>query len=196
MRILGQLVAFQPQEGIAIRAAGLLPGVKRKQLIEFRTQKDQFFRQDPDSPIPEHLRASFSGLEYYPPDPTLDLELDIEPADGSRVLLETSDGAQRQYRKAVKVHFEVEGEMVELTLLAADHGHDHSLFLPFRDATSGNETYGAGRYLDVDAPTERKVRIDFNLAYSPSCAYDDRYSCPLPPIENWLRVPIRAGEKS
>ena len=185
---------FYPLSGIAIRAAGLLPGVERKQLIEFRTQKDHFFRHDPDSPIPEHLRASFNGLDYYPPDPTLDLELDIEPADGNRVLLETSDGAQRRYRKAVKVHFEVDGEMVELTLLAADSGHDHGLFLPFRDATSGKETYGAGRYLDVDAPTGGKVRIDFNLAYSPSCAYDDRYSCPLPPVENWLKVPIRAGE--
>ena len=167
-----------------------------QQLLEFRRQKDHFFRHDPHSPIPEHLRASFEGLDYYPPQPALDLELEVEPADGSEVRLQTSDGAQQVYQRAKKVRFKVEGEQVELTLLATDHPHDHGLFLPFRDATSGKETYGAGRYLDLDAPEDGKVRIDFNLAYSPSCAYDDRYSCPLPPAENWLQVPIRAGEKA
>ena len=73
---------------------------------------------------------------------------------------------------------------------------EDSLFLPFRDALSGKETYGAGRYLDVAPPHSGHVVVDFNYAYNPSCAYDPQFSCPLPPRENWLQVPIRAGEKN
>jgi len=73
-------------------------------------------------------------------------------------------------------------------------GHPR-LFLPFRDATSGVETYGAGRYLDVDPEPAGTVVVDFNMAYNPFCAYDDASSCALPPYENWLPVPIRAGER-
>ena len=70
----------------------------------------------------------------------------------------------------------------------------HGYFLPFRDATSGKETYGAGRYLDVPRGENGQVVVDFNYAYSPYCAYGDAYSCALPPRENWLTVPIEAGE--
>ncbi|NIR36327.1 MAG: DUF1684 domain-containing protein [Actinobacteria bacterium] len=75
------------------------------------------------------------------------------------------------------------------------YGTPHGYFLPFRDATSGSESYGAGRFLDIDGPLDGPVTIDFNLAYNPYCAYDESYSCPLPPAENWLQVPIRAGEQ-
>jgi uncharacterized protein (DUF1684 family) len=80
---------------------------------------------------------------------------------------------------------------VRLTLLSTGH---ERLFLPFRDATSGSETYGAGRYLDLEAPGNGTVTIDFNLAYNPFCAYRSSYSCALAPTENWLTVPIEAGE--
>ena len=71
------------------------------------------------------------------------------------------------------------------------------LFVPFRDATSGKETYGAGRYLEVESPgPDGRVRVDFNAAYNPYCAYNPDWSCPIPPGENWLSVPIRAGEKT
>jgi uncharacterized protein (DUF1684 family) len=78
-------------------------------------------------------------------------------------------------------------------LYESDAGHD--LFLPFRDATSGKESYGAGRYLDLHAHRD-EVEIDFNYAYNPYCAYNPEWNCPLPPAENWLQVPIRAGEKA
>jgi uncharacterized protein (DUF1684 family) len=71
----------------------------------------------------------------------------------------------------------------------------HELFLPFRDTTSGKETYGAGRYLDLHAHGDEVV-VDFNYAYNPNCAYNPDWNCPLPPAENWLKVPIRAGEKA
>src|SRR5205823_4054425 len=80
-----------------------------------------------------------------------------------------------------------------LMLYASDDSDE--LFVPFRDATSGQETYGAGRYLEIHAHGDNVV-IDFNYAYNPNCAYDPAWSCPLPPIENWLKVPIRAGEKA
>jgi hypothetical protein len=91
------------------------------------------------------------------------------------------------------VHFDVDGRTATLTLFGSHDSDD--LFLPFRDATSGQETYGAGRYIDVGAARDGRVTVDFNLAYNPYCAYNPSYSCPLPPRENWLDVPIRAGEQ-
>ena len=76
------------------------------------------------------------------------------------------------------------------------HHEDRSLFVPFRDATSGKETYGAARYLDIEERQADDYVIDSNLAYNPYCAYSDDYVCPFPPQENWLTVPIRAGEKA
>ena len=96
-------------------------------------------------------------------------------------------------RRAGLVRFDVDGESAQATLFSDDD--DPGLFLPFRDATSGRETYGAGRYLDVQPPdADGDVVIDFNLAYNPYCAYSEGFSCPLPPAENRLDVPIRAGE--
>lgn len=162
-------------------------------LTDFRAQKDDYFRRAHESPIPPEDRTEFIGLGYYDEDPSLNLDLEMEPGDGSEVHVQTSDGQERVYTRDGTVSFPVGGEVVTLTLYGTDHGHGY--FLPFRDATSGKETYGAGRYLDIHPAQRGKVRIDFNLAYNPSCAYDDAYSCPLPPGENWLRVPIRAGEK-
>ncbi len=161
-------------------------------LTRFRKQKDDFFRSSPDSPIGD--RSGFEKLDYYDEDRSLALELDVEPGDGSKVRVQTSDGQERVYTRDAKVLFDVEGEGVSLTLYGTGHGHGY--FLPFRDTTSGKETYGAGRYLDVHPAKDGKVEINFNLAYNPFCAYNDAYSCPLPPGENWLQVPIRAGEKS
>jgi uncharacterized protein (DUF1684 family) len=90
------------------------------------------------------------------------------------------------------VRFEIDGEHAELVLLTRQD--EQRFFLPFRDATSGRESYGPGRYLDVEPGRDGRVQVDFNLAYNPYCAYNDAFSCPLPPPDNWLRVPIRAGE--
>lgn len=167
---------------------------RHHELIELRRQKDAFFGRDPRSPIPESERAGFTGLVYFPPNGDLVYTLRPEPGDGEPVRIGTSDGQVREYRRAAVARFEVDGEEATLALLTTPH--HPGFFLPFRDATSGNETYGAGRYLDLEPNPDGTVTIDFNLAYNPSCAYDDAYSCPLPPPENWLRVPIRAGEKA
>jgi uncharacterized protein (DUF1684 family) len=109
--------------------------------------------------------------------------------------METTSGGIQEYRRAGVVRFGVEGELAEMTLYRSIDADE--LFLPFRDATSGDESYGAGRYLDVDPPPpDARVRVDLNYAYNPSCAYNPNWACPIPPLENWLRVPIRAGERT
>ncbi|HIE21441.1 MAG TPA: DUF1684 domain-containing protein, partial [Acidimicrobiia bacterium] len=116
----------------------------------------------------------------------------VEPADDSEVRVQTSDGQERIYRRTGRVTVEIAGQTVTLTLYSTDQP---GYFLPFRDATSGKTTYGAGRYLDIDPNGDGTVTIDFNRAYNPFCAYNEAYSCPLPPIENWLEVSVEAGEK-
>jgi uncharacterized protein (DUF1684 family) len=162
------------------------------QLEVFRSRKDDFYRRHPQSPLPPHVRANFEGLVYVDPNPDLVFDVEVTPADGEPVPIATSDGQERIYQRAGTVTIDVDGERVTLTLLAIP-GHD-GYFLPFRDATSGQESYGGGRYLDLESDAGGRVTIDFNYAYNPYCAYSDNYSCALPPVENWLQVPIRAGE--
>ena len=173
-----------------------------KEIEAIRREKDHFFKEDRESPIPHRLRTQFSGLAYFPVDPryTVRARLMRDP-NPQRVVLETSKGIPRDMIRIGIFEFEVEGTMQRLATFKAvpqpgHHHEDRSLFVPFRDATSGKETYGAARYLDIDEqPTDEYV-LDFNLAYNPYCAYSDDYVCPFPPRENWLAVPIRAGEKN
>ena len=163
------------------------------ELEVFRLAKDEFFMSDPRSPLTLAQRKAFVGLEYFPEEPDLvivtDLDTDVDPAS---LEIPTTTGDLQVYRRAGLVRFTVVGLPTQLTLFAAD-GRD-SLFVPFRDATSGDETYGGGRYLDVEPPVNGRVVVDLNLAYNPWCAYNPSWSCPLPPPENQLVVPIRAGE--
>jgi hypothetical protein len=168
------------------------------ELDEFRAEKDAFFRDDPYSPLLPEQRASFEGLPYYPENEALRVRarLETEGVDrDERIVMQTSTGDEQEYRRAGVVRFEVDGDETSVTLYRS--GDVEELFLPFRDATSGRETYGAGRYLDVDPPGgDVLVLVDLNYAYNPNCAYNPEWSCPIPPGENWLGVPIRAGEKT
>ena len=161
-------------------------------LAQHRADKDDYFTQSHDSPIPHEERHSFAGLSYYQPNSDLALTLQVKESDGAELTIETSDGQQRVYRRAATVEFEAGGKQNSLALY--DTGHA-GYFVPFRDATSGKATYGAGRYLEVEPNEDGTVTIDFNYAYNPLCVYNAAYSCPLPPVENWLQIPIEAGEK-
>ncbi|MEA2000309.1 MAG: DUF1684 domain-containing protein [Actinomycetota bacterium] len=161
-------------------------------LREYRSNKDEHFGNDHHSPIPATHRERFNGLAYYDWNADLALTVPVGPGDGAPITIATSDGAERIYHRAGTVELTVAGEGVSLSLY--DTGHP-GYFLPFRDSTSGKETYGGGRYLDLDPNEDGTVTIDFNLAYNPFCAYNDAYSCALPPVENWLSVPIEAGEQ-
>lgn len=160
------------------------------ELDNFRTQKDAFFAT-PQSPL--EPGTSFQGLSYFPESEALRFMASIEPSPGGELTVGTSDGQSRSYQRAGIVRFEVNGTDAQLTLL--HHTGDDGYFVPFRDATSGKESYGAGRYLDLDLEENGVVSLDFNLAHNPYCAYSEAYSCPLPPAENWLTAPIEAGEK-
>lgn len=163
-------------------------------LERFRADKDRTFGRDPRSPLTPEQRRSFRGLAYYAENPKLIIKAKIDRDVPSTVVrMATTTGSEQVYRQYGVVRFEVDGEPAQVTLYASEGSHE--LFLPFRDATSGHETYGAGRYLDLHAHGD-EVRVDFNYAYNPSCAYNPEWSCPLPPAENWLKVPIRAGEKA
>ena len=165
----------------------------------FRAEKDAYFKSSHRSPIPEAERGAFSGLPYYPVNPTLRFaERSLEPYTGdepSNFQIPTSDGRLRPAHRAGVLRFDVGGERRTLTAYTFDNGDDDSLFVPFLDATSGTETYGAGRYLDLDPEDDGTYTLDFNLAYHPSCVYDAQYSCPLTPPENRLPVRIEAGER-
>lgn len=160
-------------------------------LLEHREEKDEIFsgRQSPLNPSD---RSRFTDLSYYAEDPGLRFRLTVEPIERTTVHVQTSDGAERVHERAGIVRFNVAGEEVSLVLY--DTGHP-GYFVPFRDKTSGTDTYGAGRYLDIDPNSDGTVTLDFNMAYNPLCAYNDAYSCPLPPVENWLTVAVEAGER-
>jgi uncharacterized protein (DUF1684 family) len=161
-------------------------------LADQREEKDYHFRHDPYSPIPWEEREGFTGLVYYPPSIDLRLTLPLDRESAEPIQFQTSTGDVRHYNRIGTIAFSVEGTATTLALYEGEPGE---FFLPFRDATSGTETYGAGRYLEPIEIERGTFLVDFNLAYNPYCAYSEDYSCPLPPIENWLKVPIRAGEK-
>jgi uncharacterized protein (DUF1684 family) len=174
--------------------------VEYKDAVEgFRLDKDEFFKTDPRSPLPESERAAFAGLPYYPVDEGLAFEDRVlEPYTGgepSNFQIPTSDGKLRPAHRAGVLRFELDGVPRQLTAYTFDGGDGESLFVPFLDQTSGTETYGAGRYLDLEPEADGTYALDFNLAYHPSCVYDAKFSCPLTPAENRLPVRIEAGER-
>ena len=161
-------------------------------LAVLRAQKDEFFRNGAESPLTEAQRTSFEGLRYFGEDPALRFVLPLAPSGGGVETIQLSNGATRDMPRVGKFSFVVAGVPVTLAAFASEDG---STFVPFRDATSATETYGAGRYVEAEASPDGSWVLDFNRAYNPFCAYDDCWSCPLPPRENWLAVPIRAGEQ-
>lgn len=159
-----------------------------------RMQKDQFFEFHPQSPLTPDQKFNFDGLDYFPPNEALYLLIEPEEFDEKEeVEIQTTTGDTRYFERWGKIKFAVGEETAELTLFHnPDQGH---FFLPFKDATSGPESYGAGRYMDPQRLADGRFLIDFNHAYSPYCAYNSRWSCPLTPAENILKVRIEAGEK-
>jgi uncharacterized protein (DUF1684 family) len=187
------------------RVGDLYRGSGPEELVRFRQGRDELFRTHPQSPIEPDERESFQVLRYFPHDPAFRVQARFEPGDGSELTIETGgqDGAVR-FRRAGRLVFRLDGAECSLTTLSLVQ-YAGGLFVPFRDTTSGRETYGGGRYLfdtaeDTDGlvleiqPGSPDVVIDFNFAYNASCAYSPRWACPLAPPENHLKVAVRAGE--
>lgn len=170
-----------------------------KEIEEEREEKDRFMRNSPESPF-ANSKGEYKGLNYYPPDLKYRVVASLHPIEQKKsVVLTTNDGKEQRYIEYAYAEFKLDGVANRLLILEiADTGPFRGkLFLAFGDVTSAVETYGAGRYLDVaKTPGSSTIKLDFNLAYNPYCAYNDTYSCPLPPRENILSIPIPAGEKS
>jgi uncharacterized protein (DUF1684 family) len=159
---------------------------------DLRHFKNEFFSGH-ESPLTPEQRAHFTGLRYFDIEPGMRFEAVLErPATSEYEDIQTSDGQMQHLPRAGTLRFAIDAKPIGL--VAYEQGHD--LFIPFRDATSGKDTYGAGRYVEAEALGGGKYLLDFNRAYNPYCAYNDDWRCPLPPAENWLTVAIRAGEKS
>lgn len=161
-------------------------------LEHFRREKDDFFRGHPQSPLTREQKRHFKGLNYFPENPDLELEVEVEEFPEKRTIqMQTSTGDVQSYQRYGRFKFDVEGQAAWLTIYSGQHG----FFLPFADSLAGQETYGAGRYLEPEPLGDGKFGVNFNVAYNPYCAYNENYSCPLTPAENRLKAPIRAGEK-
>ena len=167
--------------------------------MRWRDVRDDLFRSHPQSPLPAAERESFTGLSYFSYDPELRVVAELAPQKSKTVGIGASNGEPIAFVRFAEARFELLGERRALDVYWLD-AYGGGLFLPFADATSGTETYGAGRYLldtvkGADLGSEGDgVVLDFNFAYNPSCAYDPGWPCPLAPPANRLEVDVRGGE--
>ncbi len=172
------------------------PSQYAQELSQEREQKDLFFKNSLDSPIPQGNRENFEGLNYFPIQDEYRVEATLVPArePDTLNLLRTRGVGTKEDRvvKVGKLRFELKGKTYELIAFSYLDPSIGSYFVPFRDRTTGEETYGGGRYLEV--PVKTPLVVDFNRAYNPDCVFNKESSCPLPPRENVLDLEVRAGE--
>jgi uncharacterized protein (DUF1684 family) len=169
---------------------------------DWRRSRDELFAAHPQSPVPLVQRLAFAGLRYFEYDPSGRVSAEMRRTEPQSIELDVSTGDPVAFTRVGACAFELDGAAHTLDLYWLD-GYAGGLFLPFRDDTSGTDTYGAGRYLldtakGADLGTDERGRLvlDFNFAYNPSCAYDPIWSCPLAPPGNRLDAAVRAGEQT
>ncbi|WP_115865596.1 DUF1684 domain-containing protein [Halorussus litoreus] len=190
----------------------------REQLHSHRAEKDDFLAEHQQSPIPPEEREEFDGLDYFEPDPDYRVTATMTVHDRPEpVEMDVNAGAPQRYLRVATLDFELDGETRRTSgessgeqrdprdgekyeLAAYQREGGDGLFVPFRDKTTGQQTYERGRYMEFETQGELEdgdeLVLDFNLAYSPFCAYSETFACALPPEENWLETEIRAGEKA
>ena len=176
------------------------------ELAAARAEKDAFFTNAPDcnttenpqcSPVPPEKRAAMLPLPYYSPDSTYSVPAILKLAEDRPVFeMPTSTGQPRKMQLVGTLQFRIQGQPQSLGAFV-EEGTEQilNLFVPFADTTTGTETYPAGRYLDLHPTATGYYTLDFNRAYNPFCAYNASYECPFPPLQNRLKLAIRAGEK-
>ncbi|SEQ78490.1 DUF1684 domain-containing protein [Natrinema salaciae] len=179
----------------------------RDELESKRAEKDDFFAEHPQSPIPPESRDAFDGLDYFDPDPTYRVTATATVHDDPEVvLMDTTAGREMRYLRVATLEFALDREdddledgTFELAAYRQERPNEQPLFVPFRDKTTGQQTYQGGRYMELEPAAALEdgdeIVVDFNLAYTPFCAYSDTFDCPLPPEENWLEVTVPAGER-
>jgi uncharacterized protein (DUF1684 family) len=173
---------------------------EEKYVMEWRKERDEFFRTHQRSPLTPAEKKSFKGLKYYPFNPEFAFSGQIErynfhinnPKYYATFL--TNKGTNKRYLHYGKFRFKLNGKDYPIEVYKSILSD--LLFIPFKDMTNGKETYEGGRYIDAEILPGYRMVLDFNMAYHPSCAYNEKFICALPPRENMLEIEIKAGEKT
>ncbi|HQW05639.1 MAG: DUF1684 domain-containing protein [Flavobacteriales bacterium] len=170
----------------------------RVALDAYWAEVDSTYRDTLHSPLPKLDRKDFEALERFPVDPAYRVLARFETLEGPVFGMKTSTEREPKYRSVGTLHFMLAGVEEQLTVyknidLSRLDEYRNYLFVPFTDLTNAEATYGGGRYIDLEGPLGEEVELDFNRAYNPYCAYGGAYSCPIPPLENHLELPVRAG---
>ena len=168
-----------------------------KRIGAARAEKDAFFQTSSESPVSGSQKASLLPLVYYPIDLSFNVPAALKPSDDrTTIMMPTSAGTEDPMRRVGTLEFTLHGQTMTLAAFAPAAARTvDRLFVPFRDLTSGKETYPAGRYLDLDRTATGIYQLDFNRAYNPNCYFDPKWICPLPPRENQLQIAVIAGER-
>lgn len=198
--VIGIILLMQ---GTLLLAEGVDPlkSISQDQrVLEWRKERDEFFKTHERSPLPPREKKNFRGLKYFPFDSKYVYDAVIEryifhinnPRYYATFL--TNKGTNKRYIRYGKVYFRLDDKDYSIEVYKSILSD--SLFIPFKDETNGKETYEGGRYIDAEILPGYKMVLDFNMAYHPSCAYNEKFICVLPPKENILAIPIRAGERN
>lgn len=173
-----------------------------EEVAEFQEELNAQFADSEESPLKDEDWILFEGLEFFPVDTSYRVRARLEfHQDNPPFTMETTTDRLPMYKRFATAHFKLKGKIFSLEIyqnleLIQDSDYSDYLFLPFTDKTNGNESYGGGRYIDLEIPDDGEILIDFNQSYNPYCAYNEEYSCPIPPRVNDLDIEIRAGIKS
>ena len=169
---------------------------------DFQRDLNETFKDATKSPLKEKDRKNFGGLDFFKFDSTYVVTATLERTPNEKVFkMKTTTDRRPEYSKFGVARFELNGKQHELAVYENREyetlkGYEDPLFIPFLDDTNGDESYGGGRYLNVDIPEGNTLIIDFNTAYNPYCAYNEKYSCPIVPRDNYVQTEVRAGVKA
>jgi uncharacterized protein (DUF1684 family) len=173
-----------------------------KDIVKFQKKMNEEFKDANESPLTEDDLKTFKSLEFFEIDTAFRVvaKLDLIK-DGKPFKMQTTTDRLPVYKIFAKASFKINGQPYVLNIyqnekLILTTDFENYLFLPFTDLTNGNGTYGGGRYIDLEIPKGDTMVIDFNKSYNPYCAYNGKYSCPIPPKENDLNIAIKAGVKN
>lgn len=188
--LLGSVVSARAQVGDS--------AAWRQGLASYWAEIDSAFADSAHSPLLPPDREHFTQLERFAPDPAYVVRARFRAGEGEPFGMATTTDRLPMYRAIGRLTFKLHGRNCRLTVyrniaLAERPEYANHLFVPFTDPTNGETTYGGGRYIDLEGPLGKEVVLDLNRAYNPYCAYGGRYSCPIPPAENHLPVPVSAG---
>ena len=167
-----------------------------QEIATWHADKDRFMRESAESPVPPADRQAFPSLPYFPTNLDYRVPASLTVARADDILdMQTSTGQRRRMQRIGALQFTLKGQPLKLTAFAEATDTDlRRLFVPFHDLTNGSETYPGGRYLDLERTATGVYDLDFNRAYHPFCLFNATYDCPVPPRENRLPLPVRAGE--